>query len=747
MIRQLTFLCSISLILSLNVAYAAVPVTVAVEGQLTSGGGAAAADGTYDLSLALYSNATTLTPLWSETAKVKVSAGRFSHALGSVKPLDPKTVSGGQLWFGLKVGTDPELPRQPLRSSITSLRAAVADGLGCTNCVQASAVGFTYAGSATKGGAASDLACTGCVSVKEMKFDGDVDLGSASIKAQNGVFKGNVVAQVMSAQSFQGDGSKLTGVQVAGGQCKAGEAVVSILADGSVKCAAAGSSTNSALGGQLSTVFTETAKIGALPVAIPDNTGSEAVVQAVYGKVGVATSFVAEVALTNTDLSTLRLQLLPPWDKVKGFTVCDPCGAKDAKSYTVKLTETSKIKSGDLSSVLGKSLEGNWTLKVLDSSFCLGQVAANKGICDVNAKTDGKLSKFMVSATVNSSQSVKVAGTVQFGLLTQEPFVCEAARVGHAYFDLGLKRLRFCDGSVWRSLSDTCGNGVLETGEDCDDGNNTDGDGCSKTCIADYGYGPNKPGLSCKDILNKVKDAPNGPAWIKPTNYTGKSFQVWCDMTTNGGGWTLVGKTSGKAHNADNGVLDGHDSTRWKDKKYLGEVFNLKQADALGPAYESVAFTDFMLMGLNDTTKKMAWRMPKSFTSLWAAFNSNKTEKTTTLLVGNHKTLDYRPGCGAGNGPDGTGPQFYGFNIPADSGNTSGQLFNGFNGGWCESLAGWGRNNTTQNWAGGGLGANCEGRSHQMGRHYWGYGDGCNSSGWSNKSNLNAFYGHAFFVR
>jgi cysteine-rich repeat protein len=27
-----------------------------------------------------------------------------------------------------------------------------------------------------------------------------------------------------------------------------------------------------------------------------------------------------------------------------------------------------------------------------------------------------------------------------------------------------------------------CGNGVLEAGEECDDGNLTDGDGCSSTC-------------------------------------------------------------------------------------------------------------------------------------------------------------------------------------------------------------------------------------------------------------------------
>jgi len=74
-------------------------------------------------------------------------------------------------------------------------------------------------------------------------------------------------------------------------------------------------------------------------------------------------------------------------------------------------------------------------------------------------------------------------------------------------------------------------------------------------------------------------------------------------------------------------------------------------------------------------------------------------------------------------------------------------LFNGYGHGWCSSLAGWGRSNTSSGYSGGGLGANCQGRGHQMGRHYWGYGDGCNSSGWSNQKNLNSFYGHGFYVR
>ena len=43
---------------------------------------------------------------------------------------------------------------------------------------------------------------------------------------------------------------------------------------------------------------------------------------------------------------------------------------------------------------------------------------------------------------------------------------------------------------------------------------------------------------SCKDILARNKFAVSGTYWIKPA--AGKSFQVYCDMETHGGDWTLV---------------------------------------------------------------------------------------------------------------------------------------------------------------------------------------------------------------
>ena len=75
--------------------------------------------------------------------------------------------------------------------------------------------------------------CTGCVDVSDIKFNGDVDLGANSLKSKNGTFSGDVTAATVTATSFVGDGSKLTGIKTPSGECNtAGEVVKGINADG-----------------------------------------------------------------------------------------------------------------------------------------------------------------------------------------------------------------------------------------------------------------------------------------------------------------------------------------------------------------------------------------------------------------------------------------------------------------------------------------------------------------------------------
>ena len=66
-----------------------------------------------------------------------------------------------------------------------------------------------------------------------------------------------------------------------------------------------------------------------------------------------------------------------------------------------------------------------------------------------------------------------------------------------AAFETGGTSCVTIDGSVY-CVSTTCGNGVLEGTEECDDGNTTGGDGCTNECKFESGWSCLTPGVRCQ---------------------------------------------------------------------------------------------------------------------------------------------------------------------------------------------------------------------------------------------------------
>jgi len=89
---------------------------------------------------------------------------------------------------------------------------------------------------------------------------------------------------------------------------------------------------------------------------------------------------------------------------------------------------------------------------------------------------------------------------------------CTSGTAGTVRYSTSQNALQLCDGSAWLS--------VVTTGK---------------------GHVAYNPGSHCLDILNSGQSRGNGLYWIDPNGgSTDDSFQAFCDMETERGGWTLV---------------------------------------------------------------------------------------------------------------------------------------------------------------------------------------------------------------
>jgi len=175
----------------------AVPVLLPVQAALSTAGGGPVADGTYALTFRLYADATVQDALWSEVhVGVPVKGGLVLALLGKgtlPAPLDSAIFAqNAAAHLSLQVESDAEMPRvrlHPVAYASEALHAGSATKLDAplpsegiaAGAVTPEKLAFTYAGSDTKGGAATtaklseDVACTGCV--------GTGDLASGAVTA------------------------------------------------------------------------------------------------------------------------------------------------------------------------------------------------------------------------------------------------------------------------------------------------------------------------------------------------------------------------------------------------------------------------------------------------------------------------------------------------------------------------------------------------------------------------------------
>jgi cysteine-rich repeat protein len=87
------------------------------------------------------------------------------------------------------------------------------------------------------------------------------------------------------------------------------------------------------------------------------------------------------------------------------------------------------------------------------------------------------------TATICHGDDATAGGALILPKSDAPPKQCTTNTMGEQYFDAALTSTRTCNGTYWVPALTTCGDGTLGSGEECDDGNQRDGDGCESNCL------------------------------------------------------------------------------------------------------------------------------------------------------------------------------------------------------------------------------------------------------------------------
>ncbi|MSP93392.1 MAG: hypothetical protein EXR79_16630 [Myxococcales bacterium] len=281
-------------------------------------------------------------------------------------------------------------------------------------------------------------------------------------------------------------------------------------------------------------------------------------------------------------------------------------GAVDAKHVAFAFAG-SQTKGGPATTALqAKVADSAASADDLACSGCIGPAhlsPATKGLF-LSANGGAVAGAVSISKGLDLKDSTLQGANLAAGVVANSP--CTAGQRGQLQVDEATGTLHFCNGAAWQKVKlctgkckaavevacaqpipDGCGDltGCKGAGVLCEAGKTCIG----TACVGALGEDPANPATSCKDLLKKTPAlaGKDGLWWLDPDGAGGVApFQAWCDMTTDGGGWTLVGTVAGGDANQWTTQL-GY----WADEKPLGAVTSPWQ-DFKSPAWWTLDTTN-----------------------------------------------------------------------------------------------------------------------------------------------------------
>ncbi len=239
-----------------------------------------------------------------------------------------------------------------------------------------------------------------------------------------------------------------------------------------------------------------------------------------------------------------------------------------------------------------------------------------------------------------------------------------------------------CDGSGTCISNAVCGDGIPQAGESCDDGNLTNGDGCTATCSVQSGYSCAGSPSACVDI-NECLTSNGGCSMNAACTNTVGSNTCTCTAGYVGDGITCTainymlttaktGTGSGTVTSAPSGIFCGADCT---EAYSSGTLVSLSAAAQSGSSFAGWSGGGCSGFGTCSVTMNSA----KTVTAL---FTLNTYPLTVTKAGPGSGTITSSP-AGINCGATCTNNYNSGTNVTLTAASTAGSSFTGWSGGGC----------------------------------------------------------------